>query len=151
LGFAWYPGRVAWIHTAVDVGWIPLAPTEVYYSYVAWGPQAVVVASAPTVSISIGSLAFVSAAVVVPQTALYTVPTYTSVRVTNVSQTTIVNNFQPAPVVNNTVINNYTQATNKYNFTNVNVTQKPHSEVIARINQNQKIAMQQAPTVNAAA
>src|SRR3989475_46992 len=150
LGFAWYPGRVAWIHSDVDVGWVPLAPTEVYYAHSAWGPQAVVVATAPTVSFSIGSLAFAAAAVVVPQTAFYAVPTYTAVRVTHISQTTIVNTFRPAPVVNQTVINNSTQVTNKYNFTNVTVTQKPHSEVVTRINDNQQRAMQQAPTVTAA-
>src|SRR5712692_10573630 len=109
LGFAWYPGRVAWIHSDVDIGWVPLAPTEVYYAHRAWGPRAVVVATVPTVSISIGSLTFAQAAVVVPQTAFYSVPTYTAVPVTNINRTTIVNNFRPAPVVNNTVINNYTQ------------------------------------------
>src|SRR5262249_14145293 len=151
LGFAWYPGRVAWIHSDIDIGWVPLAPTEVYYAHRAWGPRAVVVATAPTVSISIGSLAFAHAAVVVPQRALYTAPTYTSVRVTNINQTTIVNNFRPAPVINQTVINNYTQINNKYNFTNVNVTEKPHNEVVTRINRNQQIATQQAPAINAAA
>src|SRR4030095_12086669 len=68
-----------------------------------------------------------------------------------INQTTIVNNFRPAPVVNTTVIHNYTQITNKYNFTNVTVTQKQHSEVVTRNNHNQQIALQQAPTVNAAA
>jgi len=150
LGFAWYPGRVAWIYSDVDVGWVPLAPTEVCYAHRAWGPWAVAVATVPAVSISIGSLAFARAAVVVPQTAFYSVPTYTAVRVTHINQTTIINNFQPAPVVNNTVIHNYTQVTNKYNFTNVTVTQKPHSEVVTRITHNQQIAAQQAPTVNAA-
>src|SRR5215471_12103721 len=151
LGFAWYPGRVAWIHSEADIGWVPLAPKEVYYAHRAWGPRAVVVASVPTVSINIGSLAFAQAAVVVPQRAFYSVPTYASVRVTNMNRTTIVNNFRPAPVINQTVINNYNQVTNKYNFTNVNVTQKPHNEVLARINQNRQIATQQAPTVTATA
>ena len=35
---AWYPGRVAWIHSGDDVGWVPLAPTEVYYAHHHWGP-----------------------------------------------------------------------------------------------------------------
>src|SRR3989454_4415108 len=140
LGFAWYPGRVAWIHSAVDVGWVPLAPTEVYYSHIAWGPRAVVVATVPTVSISIGSLAFAHAAVVVPQTAFYSVPTYTSVRVTNINRTTIVNTFRPAPVINQTVIQNYNQVPTKYNFTNAPVTQKPHNDVLTRITQNRQMA-----------
>jgi len=150
LGLAWYPGRVAWLYSDVDIGWIPLAPTEVYYAHIAWGPQTVVVATAPTMSLSLGSLAFAPAAVVVPQTAFYAVPTYTAVRVTHIAQTTIVNNFRPAPVVNNTVLSHYTQSTNKYNFTNVTVTQKPHSEVVTRITHNQQMAVQQASPVNAA-
>src|SRR2546426_10657043 len=149
LGFAWYPGRVAWIHSAADIGWVPLAPTEVYYSHRAWGPRAVVVASVPTVSINIGSLAFAQAAVVVPQTAFYSVPTYTSVRVRNINRTMIVNTFRPAPVINQTVIPHYNQVTDKYNFTNVPVTQKPHNDVLTRITQNRQMATQQAPTVTA--
>src|SRR5262249_62408763 len=120
------------------------------YPHRAWAPRAVVVAPATTVGISIGSLAFAQPAVVVPQRALYTAPTYTSVRVTNINQTTIVNNFRPAPVINQTVINNYTQITNKYNFTNVNVTEKPHNKVVTRINLNHQIATQQPPAGNAA-
>ncbi len=150
LGLAWYPGRVAWIHSDVDIGWVPLAPTEVYYAHRAWGPRAVAVASVPTVSINLGSLAFAQAAVVVPQRAFYAAPTYTSVRVTNINQTTIVNTFRPAPVINQTVINNYNQVTDKYNFTNVPVTQKPHNEVVTRITHNQQLATQQAPVVTAA-
>ena len=55
----WYPGRVAWISSGPNAGWVPLAPTEVYYAHHLWGPAAVVVApGAPVVSISIGRLAF---------------------------------------------------------------------------------------------
>src|SRR5262249_16464338 len=150
LGSAWYPGRVAWIHSDVDVGWVRLAPTEVCYAHGVWGAGVGAVGTVPTLSISSGSLAFAQAAVVVPQTAFYSVPTYTTVRVRNINHTTIINNFQPAPVVNNTVIHNYTQVTNKYNFTNVTVTQKPHSEVVTRIAHNQQVAAQQGATVNAA-
>ncbi|MGA2227283.1 MAG: DUF6600 domain-containing protein [Syntrophobacteraceae bacterium] len=67
IGFGWYPGRVAWISTDVDAGWVPLAPTEVYYSHHYWGPSAVVIGAGPVATIAIGSLAFASAAVVVPQ------------------------------------------------------------------------------------
>ena len=72
-------------------------------------------------------MAFASAAVVVPQASFYSVTNYSSVRVTNINRTTIVNNFHAAPVVNNTVIRNYNQSTAKYNFVNKAPDMKPHA------------------------
>jgi len=42
-GFAWYPGRVAWMHFGIHMGWVPLAPREPYYSHHRWGRHTVVV------------------------------------------------------------------------------------------------------------
>ncbi|MCE5334423.1 MAG: hypothetical protein LLG06_07510 [Desulfobacteraceae bacterium] len=151
IPFAWYPGRVAWIHSGHDVGWVPLAPREHYYSHHHWGPGAVVVAGGPAVSINIGALAFASAAVIVPQRSFYSVPSYTSVRVTNINHTTIINNYRSAPIINNTVINNYNSMPGRHNFTNVQVTQKPHMEVTRRIQYNQQVATRVAPGMSAAA
>ncbi len=151
MGLAWYPGRVAWISGGANVGWVPLAPREVYYSRHHWGHGSTIIATgAPAVAINIGGLAFASAAVIVPQTSFYSVTRYNSVRVTNINHTTIINNYRPAPVINNTVINNYNTINNRHNFTNVAVNQKPHREVVGRIQRNQQIATKQAPTVNAA-
>ncbi len=151
IGFGWYPGRVAWISNDADVGWIPLAPNEVYYSHHYWGPSAVVVTTVPTVSIAVGRLAFASAAVVVPQASFYSVTNYRSVRVTNINQTTIVNNFHTAPVVNNTVVKNFNQTPAKYNFVNQAPALKPHSEVVERIVQNQRITATGAKSITAPA
>jgi hypothetical protein len=43
IGFSWYPGRVAWIHSGVHIGWVPLAPFEPYYSHRRWGRRSIVV------------------------------------------------------------------------------------------------------------
>lgn len=40
IGFAWYPGRVAWLHANTHVGWFPLGPYEPYYSHRRWGRRA---------------------------------------------------------------------------------------------------------------
>ena len=45
IGFAWYPGRVSWIHSGAHVGWIPLAPYEPYYTHRHWGRRSIVHAS----------------------------------------------------------------------------------------------------------
>ena len=39
---AWYPGRVGWFYSDTQIGWVPLAPQEQFYSVNNWGPQAVV-------------------------------------------------------------------------------------------------------------
>jgi hypothetical protein len=59
--------------------------------------------------------------------------------VTNINPTTIINNYQAAPVVNNTVVKNYTTNNQRYNYTNGAVKEKPHNTVINRIQQNQTI------------
>jgi hypothetical protein len=151
IGFGWYPGRVAWISNDLDAGWVPLAPTEVYYSHHYWGPSAVVVGTVPVAAIAIGGLAFASAAVIVPQTSFYSVTSYRSVRVTNIDKTAIMNNFHAAPVVNNTVVKNYNQTTAKYNFVNKAPEVKPHSSVTERISRNQRLAGTEAKSLSAPA
>ena len=140
FGLGWNPGRVGWIHSGDDVGWVPLAPSEPYYGHHHWGGGAVMVNTAPLININIGNYAYVNHAVVVPQTQFYGVNNYSSVRVTNINKTTIINNYNAAPVVNNTVIKNYNTTANKYNFTNVAVDRKPHEIATQRIQANQQVA-----------
>ena len=93
FGANWYPGRVAWIGSQADAGWVPLAPREPYYSYYPWGPAAIVLGAAAVVGLTIGSLAYLNHAVVVPQRDFYGVNNYRSVRVANINRTTIINNY----------------------------------------------------------
>jgi hypothetical protein len=86
--------------------------------------------------------AYARHAVVVPQRDFYTVNNYKTVRVKNINNTTIINNYQAAPVVNNTVIKDYSTTKQKYNFANVPVKEKPHKAVNERIETNQKIIKQ---------
>ena len=153
VGFAWYPGRVCWIHSDGYVGWVPLAPRETYYCYHAWGgPLAVVVAEINIGRINIGvrNYAYAGHAVVVNQNNFYGVNNYRNVQVTNISTTTIINNYHAAPVVNNTVINNYPNMRQKYSYANVTVNEKPHASVVNRIEQNQQI-VREAGKANRAA
>jgi len=142
VGFFWYPGRVSWIHRGIYVGWVPLAPREMYYSHRNWGgPHTVVVTNVNVaqININVRNYAYANHAVVVNQNNFYRVNNYRDVRVTNINRTTIINNYQAAPVVNNTVINNYTTNKQRYNYTNVTVKEKPHNTVINRIQHNETI------------
>jgi len=142
IGFFWYPGRVSWIHRGAYVGWVPLAPREVYYSHRNWGgPHTVVVTNVniAQININIRNYAYANHAVVVNQNNFYRVNNYRDVRVTNTNRTNIINNYRAAPVINNTVINNFTTNKQRYNYTNVAVKEKPHNTVINRIQHNETI------------
>ncbi len=140
-GYAWYPGRVAWISDADDIGWVPLAPTEVYYAHRPWGWRTTVITAAP-VTVSIGALAFAGfGAVVVPQARFYGVPSYAPVVVAGMTPGRI-RAFSAAPVINRTVIYNRTiiHERNRYNFSTVHVAAKPHMDVVRRIEHNRQLA-----------
>ena len=142
IGFFWYPGRVSWIHRGAYVGWVPLAPREVYYSHRNWGgPHTVVVTNVniAQININIRNYAYANHAVVVNQNNFYRVNNYRDVRVADIKRTTIINNYRAAPVVNNAVINNYTTNKQRYNYSNVRVKEKPHNTVINRIQHNETI------------
>lgn len=141
---SWYPGRVSWIHSDSQVGWVPLAPGETYYSYHYWGPAGVVTGTRQTtVSIGVDRLAYAGYAVVVPRGSLYTVNSYSGVRVAGINRTAIVSSYRAAPVVNNSVVPNYGSMRSRYvyntNFAMLSV--KPHRTVVTRINRNRAVAL----------
>ncbi|MCX7044520.1 MAG: hypothetical protein NTX50_03405, partial [Candidatus Sumerlaeota bacterium] len=151
IGFSWCPGRVSWIHSEGYVGWVPLAPREIYYSHHRWGGHhSEIINININININIGHHAYLDHAVIVHRDHFYGVNNYRNVHVTNINHTTIINNYHAAPVINNTVINNYTVNNQRYNFTNVTVNEKPHNTVINRIQQNTTI-IQTAKHENAAA
>jgi hypothetical protein len=145
IGFFWNPGRVSWIHHGSHVGWVPLAPRETYYSHHRWGgPHVVYVTQANMRQINVHprNYAYARHAVVVPQKNFYSVNNYKTVRVTNINNTTIIDNYSAAPVVDNTVINNYSTIKQRHNFANVEVKEKPHKTTVERINTNQRVIQQ---------
>jgi hypothetical protein len=140
VGFFWYPGRVSWIHSGIYVGWVVLAPQETYYSRRHWGDRHAMVVNnvnITQININVRNYTYAEHAVVVNRDQLYRVNNYRDVREKNVNRTTIINNYNAAPVINNTVINNYTTNKQRYNYTDVTVKEKPHNTVINRIEQNE--------------
>jgi len=137
----WYPGRVSWIHSDADVGWVPLAPGETYYSHNYWGPGSFIV-RARRGGIGIGRLAYAGHAVVVPRGSFYSVNSYTGVRVANINRTAIINNYTAAPVISDRVVPNYSSIRYRYvyNISLAHLPAKPHQAVVDRINRNRMIA-----------
>ncbi len=142
---SWYPGRVSWIHSDADVGWVPLAPTETYYAHNYWGPGSYAVrVRGGGVGIGIGNLAYAGHAVVVPRGSLYSVNSYTGVRVANIDRTAIISNYRAAPVISDRVVPNYRSIRYRYvyNVSLAHLSAKPHQAVLDRINRNRMIAPQ---------
>jgi hypothetical protein len=135
------------------VGWVPLAPAEIYYSHHYWGPASVIVgrAGVGAFSIDVGRLAYVNHAVIVNQSNFYGVNNYYNVRIANVNGTSVVRNYRAAPVVNNAVIGNYSTNRNRfvYNMNYANISAKPHQAVLQRIDHNRAMAEQQAHGLSA--
>lgn len=151
VGFFWYPGRVAWIHSGPYggpyVGWVPLAPREPYYCYRHWGgPHTVVVnnVSVTQINLNLRNYAYATRAIVVNERHFHGVNNYVNVRSTDVHTTTIINNYRAAPVINNTVINQYSTTKQRFTYTNVPAHEKPHQIAINRIEQNERVAHQGA-------
>ena len=139
IGYFWYPGRVSWIYSGLYVGWVPLAPREMYYGHRHWGGRHMTVVTGRNIPyVNIRNHAYVHHAVLVDQNHFSRVNNYRDVRV-HMNRAAIINNFRGAPVVNNTVINNYTTNRQRHNFTNVAVREKPHNTVLRRIERNETI------------
>jgi hypothetical protein len=142
VGFAWCPGRVAWIHHGSYVGWVPLAPYETYYSHHHWGGShtvAVTDAGIGRITLDVSRYAYADHAVVVSRNNFYGVNDYRNVRITNINSTTIINTYHTAPVVDNTVVDNYTAMKQRYNYSNVTINEKPHISVVNQIQRNRDI------------
>ena len=138
----WYPGRVAWLHADAGIGWVPLAPHEVYYGHRHWGPAAAVY-TVGTAAITLGTLAFVSHAVVVDHRHFYGFHDYSPHKVV-VNKTTIINNYYASPVVNKTVLKGVPNVKQQYNFVNREVKVKPHQMVTTQV--KQRLAVEKPST-----
>lgn len=138
--YYWHPGRVAWIHTEVHVGWFPLAPWEPYYGWRPWYGNTVIVntTNITNININIANYTYVESAIVVGYDRFYNVPyrnnylNHTVVNVTNINRTTIINNYYAAPIIHKTVIKNQNIFHNHYHFTDRTVMYKPHHSVVER-------------------
>ena len=142
IGFAWYPGRVAWIHFGVHVGWVPLAPWEPYYCYRRWGPRTVIVknVNVTRINLNINRYKYFKHAVIIKKKNLYSVNNYRKIRIRRINGATILKNYRVAPVVNKRVIKNYGNIRKKYNVTDLHGRRKPHRAAINRIKRNQIVA-----------
>ena len=118
IPFAWYPGRVSWIHRGDYVGWIPLAPFEPYYCYRSWGPLSCVVAKDPRrhhKDFDIKHCRYKNHAVIVKKSNLYSVTNYSNNLIRNRADA-FIDNFRREAGINSRVINNFKTMKQRFAF-----------------------------------
>ncbi len=138
MSFAWFPGRVGWLHRGSSIGWVPLAPDEEYYGYRHWGRRTVVISNTTVVNINIGRYRYIDEAVIIDRDYFYRGRRYTPHIQQNIGRDVIINNYRPTTVINNTIINNINIDKRRYTYNDAEVSRKPHTTVINRINDNHK-------------
>ncbi|MHC1743032.1 MAG: DUF6600 domain-containing protein [Syntrophobacteraceae bacterium] len=120
IGLGWYPGRVAWVHSPVHhrVGWITLAPDEVFYSHRYWGPASVVAATVgPSVFVSdVARYRYHGRAVVVRDSNFYRVNSYAGVRIRGANVTVGAAGFRASPVVGAGFVSNAGHSRYRYHY-----------------------------------
>jgi Family of unknown function (DUF6600)/FecR protein len=139
LGFAWYPGRVQWIHSGSYIGWIPLAPFEPYYCHRHWGPRVRVIHRGQPYPhpFPIDRFRYYHHATVVRNQHFYTVNDYHQHRVAHVTPASI-KSFAPAPVLDNRVIPQLHQVKESHQFTSRVPAIKPQPAALDRIQHNER-------------
>lgn len=137
--FFWCPGRVAWIHRRGRVGWVPLAPDEIYYCHRRWGPRAVVVRNMniTNVNVNINRYKYRRHAVMIDKRNLYKVDNYTKIRIRRVSHTSTLNNYRAVPVVNKGVVGNYGNTNQRDTVADIRGMQTPRRKDIKKIDSDQ--------------
>jgi DNA segregation ATPase FtsK/SpoIIIE-like protein len=99
----WYPARVAWVHSGRHIGWVPIAPYEVYYGRRYWGPRGVIYRENIR-HVEIHRYVNVNRTVVIEKDRLYGVHRrYERTRDVNVVKE-VVNNGRAAPIVTRDVV-----------------------------------------------
>ena len=131
----------AWIHHQGYVGWLPLAPGEVYYAHRYWYPEFVVVGGVGLAGFGVGinSYRYLNHAVIVNQNNFYNTVNYRRVLVRNVNPTTIAANYRVAPVINDDVIRGYAANSKRFGFGAAGSGLRSEPASVERINHNRSM------------
>ena len=136
IGLGWYPGRVSWIHRGGNIGWIPLAPFEPYYTYRYWGPRS---SALPRVSIRsrdfhTSNCRYKRHAIIVKKECFYRVPSYHSVRLGNMDHN-IIDSYRRSALVNSSVIKNLKRQPQQFASDSTLLHAKPNRRPVNSIRQ----------------
>jgi hypothetical protein len=152
IPFAWYPGRVSWIHRDDYVGWIPLAPFEPYYCYRNWGPLSRVVAKDPRrhhKDFDVKACRYKKHAVIVNKSDLYRSSNYSQQRINNRADA-FIDNFRREASINSRVIINFKTIKQRFAFDTraaKKLRQPAAGRPAARIKSDDHLLVQKKPAI----
>ena len=151
IGLGWYPGRVGWIHSEAEIGWVVLAWDEPYYAHRQWGGRTTVINSSTIdmITLDIDGYHNLDRAIVINRDKFYKTNNYKSLRLVDGSRKTFGSDYRAVPVVNDRVIKGFKNIKERHNFVDGPLLRKPHELVHTRIVNNEKLS-QQAQVMSAA-
>ncbi len=138
----WYPGRVAWIDSedeADEVGWVPLAPDETYYTHNHWGPGSTLIAAGMAPPIY-GKLAYLRQAFIISHRDFYAANNYARVNAVKVNKEILAAKFHTTGILSEKNLKPPASVSAKYSFSNVPIKEKPNPTRLSRIMQNRASA-----------
>ncbi len=135
----WHPGRVLWIHTPQHIGWVPLAPHEVWYGSRYWGPGTVVVSQVNIYNINIvlGGYANVGRPIIVNKQGFYSVKGRYN-PVSDSERMLVVNQVRPAPVIDKEVLVNVPNEHHRHRFVDASPERRPHRTVVEQLRRQER-------------
>jgi hypothetical protein len=125
IGFGWYPGRVAWVHSHAHIGWLPLAPGEIYYSHRYWGPGSVVFGAGVTGFATLHNYRYARNAVIVERADFARVTNYRNVMVRKPGHAAFLNTYKAARVANDNTVPGFSQIKRRQGFSATSPKEKP--------------------------
>ena len=145
-GFAWYPGKVAWINFGVYLGWVPLAPGEPYYCNRRWGPRAIVAKDVhpSRTHLHINRYRNSNRAVIIRRNNFYGAGDYRNISIQYKNHARFSERYHVAPVINDKMIRNAAGIKKHHLFSNSPLVRKPSRAVVRRIRKNEYFVTQHA-------
>ncbi|MBP8646284.1 MAG: FecR domain-containing protein [Syntrophobacteraceae bacterium] len=132
IGFGWYPGRVAWVYSHDHIGWIPLAPGEIYYSHRYWGPGSLVLGAGVVGVATLHDYRYAHHAVIIKRSHFSRVTNYRKVVVKRPGRAALFKNYKAARVANDKTIPGFAHIKHRRGFSASSPREKPTSAQIQK-------------------
>jgi hypothetical protein len=128
----WHPGRVGWFYTDATIGWVPLAPHEIYYGHRAWGPDTVLFNQVGATAPDPRAYRNISQCIIVPKGEFYAGHRqYGLIR--DQERAGVLSQARAAAVIDRTVLKDVPDGKAQFRFASVDPDRKPHRTVVGRL------------------
>jgi hypothetical protein len=139
IEFAWNPGRVAWVHSKIHIGWVPLDPREPYNSYRSWGRRAIVVnnVNVKKINTNIKNYKYLNHAVIIKRKNFFDAKSYSKHRIRNIKSNALINNnYHATPFVDGRGVKYYKSMRLRHKLMDAYAKKTPQGMISNRIRDN---------------